>query len=377
MQFQPGDKVKFLNTSGGGIVTRIISPGIVGVAIEDGFEIPTAINEIVKTGDQSPASRYFSAEPKSGKAEGKTSPEPAPSKPAPREEKPLPPASGEHITPLPASWKNTTNPSGVYLFFEPADQKWLITGPLYLGLINLSEYDVLYSFFHKSRKGGFMGRDYGSIPPYSKLTIDMVPHEDLEYVADGVVQLMWQREAMPKVWMPVSASFRIRPVRFIREDNYRSYGFTDRKAFVYLLSETAKLKSMQEHEEGLKYGEEEPRPAEARQVQPESFITRHKTAPREAEVDLHIEQMVEDHRTLKPEEILNLQLAYFTRCMEAAIMDKYYKVTFIHGIGNGILKRALKEKLKDYSNIYYQQAPVARYGMGALEIMIMHKQDLA
>ncbi|HRC66615.1 MAG TPA: hypothetical protein PK976_01600, partial [Bacteroidales bacterium] len=59
MTIKPGDKVRFLSSSGGGIVTRVIRPGIVAVEIEDGFEIPTAINDLVKIEETSPAARFF------------------------------------------------------------------------------------------------------------------------------------------------------------------------------------------------------------------------------------------------------------------------------------------------------------------------------
>ena len=59
MKFQPGDKVRFLNTSGGGVVTKIISPSLVSVAIEDGFEIPTLINELIRVESKESASGFL------------------------------------------------------------------------------------------------------------------------------------------------------------------------------------------------------------------------------------------------------------------------------------------------------------------------------
>ena len=41
MKFKVGDRVKFLNENGGGVVSKIVSPSMVNVAIEDGFEIPS------------------------------------------------------------------------------------------------------------------------------------------------------------------------------------------------------------------------------------------------------------------------------------------------------------------------------------------------
>ena len=47
MKFKIGDKVKFLNESGGGIVSEIVSPSMVKVAVEDGFDIPYMTHDLV------------------------------------------------------------------------------------------------------------------------------------------------------------------------------------------------------------------------------------------------------------------------------------------------------------------------------------------
>jgi len=47
MNCKIGDKVRFLNSVGGGIVVRFMNKNIVAVQDEDGFEIPVSINEIV------------------------------------------------------------------------------------------------------------------------------------------------------------------------------------------------------------------------------------------------------------------------------------------------------------------------------------------
>jgi len=50
MKFKVGDRVRFLNDQGGGIVTKVISSSLVNVRIEDGFEIPTVVSELIKRG---------------------------------------------------------------------------------------------------------------------------------------------------------------------------------------------------------------------------------------------------------------------------------------------------------------------------------------
>lgn len=42
-----GDRVKFLNDTGGGIITRFLEPDKVLVKIEDGFEVPTMLNQLM------------------------------------------------------------------------------------------------------------------------------------------------------------------------------------------------------------------------------------------------------------------------------------------------------------------------------------------
>lgn len=47
MKFYIGDKVGFLNEKGGGIVSKVINKKMVEVTIEDGFEFPYAISELI------------------------------------------------------------------------------------------------------------------------------------------------------------------------------------------------------------------------------------------------------------------------------------------------------------------------------------------
>ena len=46
-KFQIGDKVNFLNATGGGTVKRIIDTRMVEVTIEDGFDIPVLMSDLV------------------------------------------------------------------------------------------------------------------------------------------------------------------------------------------------------------------------------------------------------------------------------------------------------------------------------------------
>ena len=60
-QFEIGDKVKFLNAVGGGIVKKI-QGGMVYVEDESGFDMPFAPNELIRMADQAGVGKVFNDE---------------------------------------------------------------------------------------------------------------------------------------------------------------------------------------------------------------------------------------------------------------------------------------------------------------------------
>ena len=57
-QFETGDKVKFLNSVGGGIVKRV-QDGMVYVEDETGFDMPFAPSELIRMADQGKVGQVF------------------------------------------------------------------------------------------------------------------------------------------------------------------------------------------------------------------------------------------------------------------------------------------------------------------------------
>lgn len=87
-----------------------------------------------------------------------------------------------------------------------------------------------------------------------------------------------------------------------------------------------------------------------------------------AEVDLHIEQLVERPADLSAHEAFEIQMHYFRTCMNHAVQHRVKKVVFIHGVGRGILKDELQKELKLYDNVAVMDAPMSKYGVGAVEV---------
>ncbi|MBP6978100.1 MAG: DUF2027 domain-containing protein [Bacteroidales bacterium] len=352
MKFNVGDRVRFLNERGGGVVTQILSSSMVNVAIEDGFEIPTRISELIPMDD---ISEYYSnKKPVEFNAKPAVQPEPE---------------FDHKITPLIRFASKNQYPNGIYLAFVPQDQKWLMTGPMDIQIINFTGYDVLISFFLKGATG-YTGIDYDVIPADSQLQLETIEREEIEKWCQGVIQLLFHRDQDSRILMPVSSAFRIKPMKFYKDVQYQSSNLLQEKALIYRIHEMKGSLDIHSPEAQEKYGEPQPEPAQAEPVKPQILIDRHRIGSRVAEVDLHISSLVDDYSDLKNHEILAIQTRYFSSCLDSALENHYYRVFFIHGIGNGTLKNAIQEMLKEFGGLDFHDAPFEHYGAGAIEVTI-------
>lgn len=354
MKFKPGDKVRFLNALGGGVVMKEINEFMVSVAIEDGFEIPTLVSELVLIDSAGKSGDLFL---RSGEQ-----PAVADAKPANTE-----PERTDKIIIRSAS---VATPSGIYLAWAPQDQQQILTGMLDIYLINNTLQDILYAFFIKNSEKDYSGIDYGSIAPRSKTVIESIVRDDIGMWAGGVVQIIFYSDESEKVMMPVSTAFRVKGSQFFNESAYHEFSLlTDRKAIVFTICELNRVPSTveqalieKEHPDQI--------PDKARQFRVNAIIDQHRTAPGEAEVDLHISALRDSYDRLSAHEILTIQIGQFERMLESAIAFQYRKVVFIHGVGNGALKQALIGRLQEYSNIEFRSASFAKYGNGAIELIL-------
>lgn len=356
MKLKVGDKVKFLNENGGGVVSKIVSPKMVYVTIEDGFEIPVMAGELLRIEEEAPldSPKHFFREDYSAAEQHMQAQEVSQG------------IQQLRLSNLPGRGQVE---KGIYLAFVPEDQKWLISGLLDVYLVNHTGYDILYSLFLEQENAGFEGFDYGSVEGGAMVLLDSVEREEIEKWGKGIVQVLFHADRMEQVLFPGNASFRIKLPRFYKETNYHDSAIIDGKA---LLVSLLPLAAQMNHHSDVLAGQKEQLkvPTPAREVKPENIIDKHKTSPREAVVDLHIDELVEDHASLDSSRILRLQVNYFTQCLESALINNMSKITFIHGVGTGVLKTAIKEILKDYPTVEVRDASMQQFGYGALDVLI-------
>ena len=99
-----------------------------------------------------------------------------------------------------------------------------------------------------------------------------------------------------------------------------------------------------------------------------NILSQHMVGDGEAEVDLHIDMLCENPGELAPHEAFQTQMRYFRTCLNHAFENHLKKVTFIHGVGRGILKDEIMAELKKYDGIAVMDAPMRKYGVGAVEV---------
>lgn len=348
-----------MNNVGGGIVTKIIDSRMVMVEVEDGFELPTLISELVLDVRSQPSRQQQAVDAVQQEIKEREAMQ--------REQEEEARHGGLR------RFAKEAEKEGVYLAFVPHEQQWLLTGALDVMLINHTSYEMLYTFTIKE-ENQFVNVDYGQMEKYEKVVVETISREDLEYWCNGLVQALFTKESSDVALLPLNAPFSLRTNRFFKEGSYLMSGILGEKAVMVCLSELVALKGgdadlMKIAKEGV--GSQAPKKDLIKQEAP---IDRYRTAPGEATVDLHIGELVENIAGLSSHDMFQIQMDCFRKMLESAIAADYTKVTFIHGVGNGVLKNAIIEELKKYKNTENRMASIAKFGVGAIDVVIKDKE---
>ena len=360
-QFKVGDKVNFISSVGGGKVTKIIDTRMVMVEVEDGFEIPTLVTDLVLDYRSQPQVSHQQQVVDKVQKEVQANE-------LLEQERAEAARRGEL-----RRFAKEAEKEGVYLAFVPHEQQWLLTGSMDVVLVNHTPFEMLYTFTIKEEEK-FVNVDYGQVDKHEKIVIESISRDDLEYWLNGIVQAVFTKEESDNVLLPLNAPFSLRSGRFFKEGCYAASGILGEKAVMICLSDLVVLKSSDgDFTKIMKEGIGS-QAAKKELVKKESPIDKHRTAPGEATVDLHIGELVDNILGLSSHDMFRIQTDYFKKMLDSAIASEYTKVTFIHGVGNGVLKNAIIDELKNYRNTENRMASIAKFGVGAIDVIITDKQ---
>lgn len=209
MRYKTGDRVKFLDQKGGGVITKIISSQVVNVKDENGFEIPTLVKDLVKIEEDIPSSAKMFIESDTEKIAKITN------ETFEKEDN----YSDNQISALKSGYNSDKIKQGIYLAFVPHEQQWLLMGNLDLYVLNYTNYDAFYSLFLNDNDG-VEGIDYNIIPPNSKSYIATIEREDLNLWLKGAVQVLFHSNHLEKILPPISSEFKIAGDKFYKESSF-------------------------------------------------------------------------------------------------------------------------------------------------------------
>ncbi len=344
-----GDKIRFLNTTGGGIVKGFQGKDIV-IVDDDGFDTPILIRECVVIEPVNEAQVRQSVKPK---AQDTT-----PYQREPKVESITPiveTKEGEHIT--------------ACLAYLPLDIKTLSTTGYECYLVNDSNFYLSYNYMSRSNKG-WISRAVGTIEPNTKIFLEEFTKIDLNDLEKICVQFIpYKADKAFSLKNPCSAEIRIDTVKFYKLHSFKDNDYFDQDAIIYYLmrndlTERELFVSAEAIEEAMK----EKKQLDRQQPQP---IKKRDTSSDILEIDLHIEELIDSTAGLDAKDILEYQITKFREIMDENKAKKGQKIVFIHGKGEGVLKKAILNDLKTrYNNMNYQDASFKEYGFGATMITI-------
>lgn len=347
-----GDKVRFLSEVGGGIVRGFQGKDIALVEDEDGFEIPMLVKEcvVIQTDEYNIPLKSVS----------KPAPEPVTEEVEEEEEKPItyraPEIRGNDVL-------------NVYLAYVPQDVKAISSTVFDAYLVNDSNYFIDYLYLSAEGKSWTL-RSRGTVKPNMKMHLEEFGKADLNGMERVTVQLMAYKDDRSFLLKDtVNMELRIDTVKFYKLHTFQASDFFAEPALIYDIvrdDEAARqvFVSADDLKEALLQKPVSDVPAKVRKKQ-------HKVKNDIVEVDLHIHELLDDTTGLGNAEMLNYQLDVFRRTLEEYKDRKGQRIVFIHGKGDGVLRRAILDELKrKYRNYSSQDASFREYGFGATMVTI-------
>ena len=342
-----GDKVRYLNAVGGGVITRIGEKGVITVLEEDGFETPVLANDVVVVADTNELNFVSESKSKSDTTTTTQKVEKPQYKFDIAEETP----EGEAIN--------------VSLAFVPVNIKSLQNTDMEMFVINESNYYIDFQILTGNATVSVHTAD--TIEPQTKLFITDVRKDEVnDYEFVRFQGFAYKQTTKFDVKPALDVAVRINPVDFYKLHRFEENDFFEAKAMLVNLIEN--------DYPPIKYLIDDKQLQEAMHDKRPQQTKRQFAPPRKSqiiEVDLHIHELIDNFANLDNADMLRIQLDKFHSVMKENINKKGQKIVFIHGKGEGVLRKEITELLrKQYKNASFQDASFQQYGFGATQVNI-------
>ncbi len=353
------DIVRFLNDVGGGKVTRIDGK-MVYVEDEDGFERPALARDVVVVDHEK--SRTMTYEKPLDIKTRLVEPEKPtkPAQPAPQE---------------PVFETEEGEVLNVVLAYDAKELKHLNTTTFYSNLVNDSNYYLYFTYMTRGDESlEWTTRYHGIVEPNIQLQLDEFGHDDLNSMTHVAVQYVAFKQGKSfRLKNPALVEMRLDVTKFYKLHCFHaSEYFEDPVIELKIVTNDRPARMMHIDSGELETAMREKKRQERQNKPPHAS----KSSKNQGEIivqDLHIAELLDNLSGLSHTDMLNCQLDKFREVMEANKNKLGQKIVFIHGKGEGVLRRALLDELRRrYPRCAVQDASFREYGFGATQVTI-HK----
>lgn len=342
-------------------MTRI--EGRIAYVDDDGFETPMLMNELVVV---SPAESQIAKVAATQAEETKT-----------KESSRLPePSAQKAYSPAPVEVFET--PTGdrlnIVLGYEAADLKQLSTTTFDAYIVNDSNYylSLCYMISNDGKQWNLVTDTV--IEPNTQALIDEIGREKLSDMTYVAVQYVAYKKGKPfERKLPVWFEQKMDMTKFFKLHCFKDNVYfespviaveiviNDRQHQPTLINEETLKKALE-----TKIKEDKPR------QRPVKKFSHRKDTESLLEVDLHINELLDNTAGMSAADILNYQIDTFRKVMDANLTNHGRKIVFIHGKGEGVLRKAIEKELNyRYKKHRYQDASFKEYGFGATQVTIV------
>jgi len=330
MKLRIGDKVRFLNEVGEGVVSRIKDKQTVFVEMPDGFEIPYQVSQLVPIHTELILDK-----------------------------------DTENIELDPGARLN----DAVYFVIEPDHDLPQLVSDFKIYLFNSSSFNLLYAYSIRDDEY-FQTIKHGEAGPFQKVLLRQVKLPFFSEFPYHRIEGIFYRHSHFKAQPPlnqvlhISSAILEKSNRIVHEEfKYAVYGFLLRDEFAQTekvehqlsLVDLAKLKALKEF----------------RHSQSKSKSNKEYLKSLEKTVDLHITELMENTQGLSSHDLLHIQLEKFEKELDEAMVNRLKKIVFIHGVGNGRLRQEIHAILRNMNGITFHDASYKEFGFGATQVNIL------
>lgn len=352
-----GDNVRFLNAVGGGTVVRIdTDKKLIYVEDADGFEIPVLERECVVIGEVNEKTNFIKkdlslksvgngVEPKQQEVQRSNVRVSEPVVETPE---------GEVVNAL--------------LAFFPVDIKQLQTTSYDCYLVNDSNYFMYYNIINGDENGR-RSVIHGLIEPNMQEELCSLTKEQLNDWENLRVQLIpFKQGKSYQTQDVIDVKIKMNVVRFYKLHSFTENDYFDEPAMIIDIvaeKDNARLATVSPDEIKKAMLSKEMSAA------PRKIVSKPNQRPGITEVDLHITELVDTTAGMINADMLQLQMDKFHATLNEYKNQKGHKLVFIHGKGEGVLRKEIEKQLKTrYKTYYFQDASFREYGFGATMVTI-------